>query len=118
MARKEVAGVRGVLGGLISPASPEPADVPKAPAAQRQSRVSVHDRSHRTETPKPRARLGRPPGRRAGKAAPKEKVTVRLDAQLVACYRDWSWDERCQLGELFERALRAYRQGKIERRRS
>ena len=24
-------------------------------------------------------------------------------------YRDWSWEERCQLGELVERALSQYR---------
>ena len=39
-------------------------------------------------------------------------MTVRIDARLAAVYRDWSWDQRCQLGELFERALRAYRSKK------
>ena len=36
-------------------------------------------------------------------------MTLRIDAELIAQYRDWSWEERRQLGELVEQALRAYR---------
>lgn len=61
------------------------------------------------------ARRGRPP-KRAGEAAPgltsaadKEKVTLRLSKELMDEYREWSWQERCQLGELVERALVQYR---------
>jgi len=36
-------------------------------------------------------------------------VTVRLSKELMDEYRDWSWEERCQLGELVERALGQYR---------
>jgi hypothetical protein len=34
---------------------------------------------------------------------------VWLDASLIAEYRDWSWDARCQLSTLVEEALLAYR---------
>lgn len=113
MARKEVGGVRGVLGGLIS-------DAPHEQTPPKQSPVSRPDAG---PPPKPsptsrpskgtRARLGRPPGRQPGKTPPKEKITVRIDVRLAALYRDWSWDERCQLGELVERALRAYHDSKL-----
>ena len=39
------------------------------------------------------------------KVVDKEKVTLRLSSELMAVYRDWSWDERCQLSDLVERAL-------------
>ncbi|KAL8931196.1 MAG: hypothetical protein Q9211_007153 [Gyalolechia sp. 1 TL-2023] len=41
------------------------------------------------------ARRGRPPGPRVAEVVDKEKVTLRLSAELMALYRDWSWDERC-----------------------
>jgi hypothetical protein len=55
------------------------------------------------------ARRGRPPGRTTGSTPNKEKVTLRVDAGLMEQYREWSWLERCQLGELVERALANYR---------
>jgi len=39
---------------------------------------------------------------------PKRKVTLRLPNDLIDEYRDWSWEARCQLGELFEKALVAF----------
>ena len=56
------------------------------------------------------ARRGRPPGKKAGEAAGKEKVTLRLNKELMDDYREWSWEERCQLGELVERAMQQYHQ--------
>ena len=44
----------------------------------------------------------------AGEGVPKEKVTLRIGKGLMDEYREWSWDERCQLGELVERALAQY----------
>ena len=38
----------------------------------------------------------------------KEKLTVRIDADLAAAYRDWSWDARCNLGELVSQAMRSH----------
>ena len=91
---------------LKRPAVPKP-DV-SSPAVPQSNLPPLADvqRTHR------RARLGRPPGRAAGTSRPKEKVTLRLDAELVADYRDWSWDQRCQLGELVEQALRAFWTGR------
>ena len=74
----------------------------------------------RSNLPHPRERPANAPSRPARAAArpccwnepPKEKVTLRLDAELVADYRDWSWDQRCQLGELVEQALRAFWTGR------
>ena len=40
---------------------------------------------------------------------PGDTVTLRIDAELISDYRDWSWEKRCQLGELVEHALADYR---------
>ena len=54
------------------------------------------------------ARRGRPSGK-AVAAAPKEKVTVRIATDLIATYRDWSWEARSQLSHLVEQALTDYK---------
>ncbi len=36
--------------------------------------------------------------------------TLRIARDLIAEYRDWSWEARCQLSELVERALATYRE--------
>ena len=51
---------------------------------------------------------GRPRGRKDGEGKRKIKVSVLVDAELWEQYHDRVWEERCQLGELVERALRAY----------
>lgn len=104
MAKKQIAGVSGVLGSLISDSTPTPdkqADS-TAPSIPHKSAPSS------TSGRKLRARLGRPPGKSEGTPAEKEKLTVRIDARLATAYRDWSWEARCQLGELVERALQEY----------
>jgi uncharacterized protein (DUF4415 family) len=110
MGRTPIAGISGVLGELIShPADPPPqtAASPNPPhVPTRRESDSVHSA---TTARCQRARLGRPPGHGSGSGIRREKVTLRIDQDLIAQYRDWSWDERCQLGELVERALRAYR---------
>ena len=55
-----------------------------------------------------KARRGRPTGKRTS-ASPREKVTLRISRHLVADYRDWSWDARCNFSHLVERALDEYR---------
>ena len=110
MARKSVAGVSGVLGDLVSLPTSD---------ADGQSLSGEVTTDHSDDAPRPglqeiarksHARLGRPPGRLLRRSQPKEKLTIRIDAQLAALYRDWSWEQRCQLGELIERALRDYRE--------
>ena len=90
-------GIGGVLGGLIS------ADPPK-PKPLEPSRLGPQDK------PKKRghARVGRPPGKGPVKTRRREKMTVRIDADLVEKYRDWSWDARCNLGELVGAAMRRH----------
>jgi uncharacterized protein (DUF4415 family) len=113
VARKEVGGVRGVLGDLISTSSTEKSNDSDSLPVQCKRSTTI---SPSVEQPEPRrvpARLGRPAGRQSGQVPPKEKITVRIDARLAAVYREWSWDQRCQLGELIERALRAYRRSKV-----
>jgi hypothetical protein len=56
-----------------------------------------------------RARVGRPPGVPNGARTYKLKTTVYVNADILDYYRDWSWEARCNLGELVERALVAYK---------
>ncbi len=63
--------------------------------------------------PRSLARRGRPAGKHQG-GPRREKVTLRVDAELIADYREWSWKRRCQLCELVEDALRAYRRSQPE----
>ena len=56
-----------------------------------------------------RARMGRPPNRKPGDHPLRQKATLWVSAELMADYRDWTWTERCSLGELVERAMSDYR---------
>ena len=85
------------------PATSSPVTLPEPPPE-----TIIAEPKSTQKTIAARSRLGRPPGRKAGTAGPKEKITVRIDAALLAAYRDWSWEARCQVGELVERALRQY----------
>ena len=111
MAKHPVAGISGVLGGLISSAPPATAFAEQTPATETGRPVEPSG----TSVPKPRktgARRGRPPGRTSAMAIHREKVTLRSDARVIDDYRDWSWAQRCQLGELVERALSSYRKAR------
>ena len=92
-----MSGIGGVLGGLISDDRPKPE--PSEPA-----RPTPRDKPEK----KVHARAGRPPGKQLRNAQRREKLTVRIDADLLEKYRDWSWDARCNLGELVGRAMRLY----------
>jgi hypothetical protein len=111
MAKNPIAGISGILGGLISSAPPAPALADQSPAPAAGPTVEEQTATR----PMPRgtgARRGRPPGRLAAPAIRREKVTLRIDARLIDDYRDWSWTQRCQLGELVERALSSYRKSR------
>ena len=95
--RRSIPGVGGVLGELLS-------DRPLEPTVRHVETVSTSD----TPGPPTHARSGRPPGVRSVTPAGKSKLTVRIDAALIEQYRDWSWDARCNLGELVERAMRTH----------
>lgn len=112
MAQKTIGGISGVLGELISP-------TPTSQVSPQNEQPSVANREPEPAgipeptPPRPcRARLGRPPGNTDRHTGPKEKVTLRIPRDLIADYRDWSWEARCQLSELVERALASYRQSR------
>ena len=104
---KKIVGIQGILGTYVT--SQDNAQiVPEAnqgtqPPDLGASRPKSQRVSHK------RASLGRPPGKAEGTSPRREKTTLRIEAELMSNYRDWSWEERCQLGELVERALADYR---------
>lgn len=109
MAEKEVSGISGVLGELVSPESkPDESTAKKGPSAAAPKGNSAATSVPPAPRKSSRARLGRPPGNTARPAGPKEKVTLRIPSDLIAEYRDWSWEARCQLSELVEKALLTY----------
>jgi hypothetical protein len=127
-------GVSGVLGGLIGNPAPSPVReqpreakevaviVEERPAATNEPRPTPEPAPRRKEsrgvTEKPKARRGRPPGsQRAGEGpVERKKVTLRIKSSLIDEYIEWSWNRRCQLGQLIEEALESY--GTRERRRT
>jgi uncharacterized protein (DUF4415 family) len=104
-------GIGGILDGLLTTASGK---LPKA--AKIQTVKSPKSNTHHVQEPKEvkkiAARRGRPLGKGSERKEPKEKLTVWLDAQLIADYRDWSWEARCQLSSLVENALIEHRKHK------
>lgn len=121
---KNLKGVGGVLGNLLSSeravsaipdtsamAAPAEAITEDAePASVEQSAIpAAREKPRPPAQRKIQSRRGRPPGKKTGEAADKEKVTLRLNKELMDEYRDWSWEERCQLGELVERALSQFK---------
>jgi uncharacterized protein (DUF4415 family) len=112
MAGKQVDGVAGVLAGLVGRteerSEPSPAPSSRELKSQEARHKPRREKSHSAPAVR-HARRGRPPGKASGKSPPKEKVTLRVRAALLAEYRDWSWEKRCQLGELVEQALAEYR---------
>jgi hypothetical protein len=108
VAKKQIAGVTGVLGSLISDSNTlvdQPEDETSLDEVASASTPTTADLASKEKV---RARLGRPPGRINSAPIAKEKLTVRIEARLAAAYRDWSWEARCQLGELVEQALNEY----------
>lgn len=70
------------------------------------------------QTPsKVKAPQGRPPGIKSGEGEPKAKATFYIRASLMDFYREWAWDERCNVGQLVDRALSDYKRRNASRRR-
>ena len=106
MSKSQVPGITGLLDGILTPADKPAGD------AGRQDVQPVTEASSERLTPstvrvRPRVRLGRPPGR-SRTSQPKEKLTVWVERSLIDSYREWTWQARCQLSHLVERALVAY----------
>lgn len=108
MSKSQGRGITGVLDQIISTREPGRGNYPEnVPSPTR-----LHDQPHSSiSIPVPRvvARRGRPPGKAAA-AAPREKFTVRIATELIATYRDWSWQARSQLSHLVEQALMDYQE--------
>ena len=61
------------------------------------------------------AKTGRPKGQVTGKST-KTKVSLFIDKTLIDELYDWAYQDRIQPGELFERALRTFRDREVKRR--
>ena len=112
---KQAGGIRGVLDGILSQEKqPSPLPAPATAIAQLPAAVG-HATDNRDLSRPAGSRRGRPLGKAASPGVPKEKVTLRLTTDLIATYRDWSWEARCQLSYLVEQALAEYRQSYCRR---
>jgi hypothetical protein len=82
----------------------------KLPSERRDPAVVLESRKPAPKpsgsTSRPRARLGRFPGRRNGRL--KEKITGRITPELKDAYVDWALTDRVALGDLLEKALIEY----------
>jgi hypothetical protein len=118
---QQLKGVSGVLGNIISaePQKPSPERPAENPESRNVSRGDVPDqpdqqkKEEKVSGPSKKngggARRGRPPKPpRTSEPIEREKVSLRLRADLAAIYRDWSWEERCQFSELVDRAMEFY----------
>jgi hypothetical protein len=108
MSKSQGRGIAGLLDQILSNSGPQPGNLPEKDP----SPIHLHDQpggSVSLQVPRVVARRGRPQGKAAA-AAPREKVTVRIATELIANYRDWSWQARSQLSHLVEQALRDYQE--------
>jgi hypothetical protein len=113
------AGICGILDQILSTDTRPPllrGDL----AAVAESTTSPPSDEHRHDDPavqaRSKTRRGRPPGNTRRPKEPKEKVTVWITGSLIGRYRDWTWDARCQLSHLIERALTDYHERNHSRR--
>jgi uncharacterized protein (DUF4415 family) len=107
MSHTKTTGIGGILDGLLSTAHGSQAKMRRLPSEE-PPKTDPFDGDTPAKTPRIAARRGRPPGKGRKRKKPKEKMTVWLDADLIAEYREWSWDARCQLSTLVEEALIEY----------
>jgi hypothetical protein len=101
-------GIGGILDGILTSATCSPSKAARNSIVKSPKSDSNHANDPE-EAKRIGARRGRPLGKGRETKEPKEKVTVWLDAKLIAQYRDWSWEARSQLSALVEDALMAYR---------
>jgi len=116
MNKAQVRGITGLLDGILTAAtSPAPDST-----SIRQERTTnglpvVTPPVSSVTPPRTTVRRGRPPGK-SRITQPKEKVTVWIERSLIDSYRDWTWQARCQLSHIVERALAAYHEQHRRRR--
>jgi hypothetical protein len=118
MTNKALTGIPGLLDELLSsPAASRPARRIASKSRERMGPLPRPQLTHERPASTIRgARRGRPVGQSSPPALPRQKVTLRLPTDLIVAYRDWSWEARCQLSHLVERALADYRKSRAERR--
>jgi len=100
-------GISNVLNGILSTEA-RAGIAPPTPAAAQQPATAMPAATGRKHVSQTGSRRGRPLGKTATPKQPKEKVTVWLSSDLVASYRDWSWEARSQFSHLVEKALDDY----------
>ena len=109
---KSFRGIDGVLNNLISSpvqkGSRLSEESPDIKTRHRAPSSAEHQQAARPEQTGG-ARRGRPTGRTAKTNCPREKATFRISADLLTDYRDWSWESRCSLSALVEKAMAEYR---------
>jgi hypothetical protein len=108
MSTPQIRGVTGLLDGILSPARPAAPNCGNKSQPKNTSPTNEPPSPSTPSFPVP-VRRGRPPGNGAP-TSPKEKVTVWITSTLIADYREWTWEARCQLSHLIERALADYRE--------
>ena len=124
---------KNIVGGITTPialeaptAAPAPEPIPpqpepaqETPAGQGGAAAEPASKVEKTPTaPAKRfAKTGRPKGQATGKST-KTKVSLFIDKTLIDELYDWAYQDRIQPGELFERALRAFRDREAKRRNS
>lgn len=115
MTGKPIHGIHGVLAGLISTASETPSgttEIGRPPREPFRSKPVAEPSENNHSDDVQGARRGRPPGRHDRSLSAKDKVTFRISSNLATEYRDWSWEARCSLSGLVERALIDYRRNR------
>ena len=100
-------------GQPVTPTQPaanvvKPLPTAKPPSEQRRSERTAASATVAARSRRPKARTGRPPGLKPNESRLKDKTSLAVDLELMDFYRQQSWAEQCQLGELVERALRDY----------
>jgi uncharacterized protein (DUF4415 family) len=98
-----IQGVHGVLQTLLT----EPVESGSEDAKNRQRSSRKKAKPATSSRPATKARLGRPPQSSASSTG-RQKVTVRIRPDLIDAYRDQSWDARCSLSRLVEKAMSEY----------
>jgi hypothetical protein len=105
---KRANGILNVLDGILSRENQPSLSATSASAIAQQPAAAGQAADNRNLPRQTGSRRGRPLGKATSPVLPKEKVTLWLSSPLVASYRDWSWDARCQFSHLVERAMTDY----------
>ena len=102
MSKHQQTGIQGILNDILSSPVAEERRRATSPA-ERHNGIPASRPTEQIPT-----RRGRPvgSGRRAQRL--REKTTLRIERELIADYRDWSWEARCNLSGLVEKAMADY----------